>query len=270
MISEGREVYLLKIVILSVILFLASSPGISQSKSPTLEEWNFRISPYFWFLSFKGTIYRPLVPVQTPELEKNEYEIDLSFKEVAAHLKFAVMAAGEYRHNRFVTQFNVASVILDGEGVTPLDYVIQDIYLHFGYVSGDLTAGHHFIMNEKFELAAMGGLKYIHFDIKGSASLLGKIDFSGERNFLWMDPIFGFRFKYKPYKRLEIATYSDIGGFLIGDELNYQMIGTVNYIVSKWFLVSLGYRHWALDVNKGEAIYNGTVSGAIIRLGFQF
>ena len=180
------------------------------------------------------------------------------------------MAAGEYRHKRFVTQFNVASVILDGEAISPLDYILQDVYLRFAYVSGDLTAGHHFIMNDKLEIAGMAGLKYIYFNIKGSTSLVGKVDFEGERNFLWLDPVFATRIKYKPHKRIELAMYSDIGGFILGNELNYQFIGSANYIVSKWFLVSLGYRLWGLKVEEDEALYNGRIKGFVVRLGFQF
>jgi hypothetical protein len=180
------------------------------------------------------------------------------------------MAAGEYRHKRFVTQFNMASVILDGDGVTPVDYVLQNVHLHFGYVSGDLTAGHHFVFNEKLEIAAMAGFKLIYFDIKGSTSLIGKVDFTGERNFIWIDPVFATRIKYKPHKRVEIAAYTDIGGFILGNELNWQAIGTANFIVSKWFLASLGYRVWGIKVNQEGALYNGRISGAIVRLGFQF
>ena len=259
------------LILIASLLFGISTSSVAQENKQELNGWNFRISPYFWFVNFEGTIYKPPVPSNLPHIEPPpEYDIDISFQEVAAHLKFAIMAAGEYRHNRFVTQFNITSVILDGEVVTPIDLIVQNVYLHFGYVSGDLTAGHHFIFNDKLEIAGMGGFKYIHFDLKGSASLLGKVDFEGERDFLWMEPIFATRIKYKPHKRIEIATYSDIGGFLFNDEMSWQVIGTANYIVSKWFLFSLGYRLWGVKVNQDEALYNGRIKGMVIRAGFQF
>jgi hypothetical protein len=261
----------LKTGIVTLLILFSSLSAIAQEKSPALNEWNFRISPFFWFIGFNGTIYRPPVPSNLPHIEPPPtYDIDISFQEVAAHLKFAIMAAGEYRHNRFVTQFDITSVILDGDAVSPLDFILQDVYLHFGYVSGDLTAGHHFIMNDKLEIAAMGGFKYIYFDIKGSTSLIDKVEFTGERDFLWLDPVFATRIKYKPHKRVEIATYSDIGGFISGKDLNYQVIGSANYIVSKWFLVSLGYRLWGIKVEADEALYNGQIKGFIVRVGFQF
>jgi hypothetical protein len=57
------------------------------------------------------------------------------------------------------------------------------VYLHFGYVSGDLTAGHHFIFNDKLAIAGISGFKYMHFDIRGSTSLVGKVEFAGQRDF---------------------------------------------------------------------------------------
>jgi hypothetical protein len=219
--------------IVALLILCSSLSSLAQEKSPPLNDWNFRFSPYFWFVGFNGTIYRPPVPSHLPHIEPPpEYDIDISFQEVAAHLKFAIMAAGEYRHNRFVTQFNITSVILDGDAVTPLNFILQEVYLHFGYVSGDLTAGHHFIFNDKLEIAAMAGFKYMHFNIMGSTSLVGNVEFEGERDFLWMDPIIATRIKYKPFKRVEIATYADIGGFIQSNELNYQVITSANYIIN--------------------------------------
>jgi len=44
----------------------------------------------------------------------------------------------------------------------------------------------------------------------------------------------------------------------------------VNFAVTKWFVVSGGYRLWGVKVDDSEVIYSGEISGAIIRLGFQF
>ena len=77
------------------------------------------------------------------------------------------MGAGEFRANRFVTQFNIASVILEGEAITPLDLVLQDVTYRFAYVSGDISAGYFLVKNPKLEIAGLLGIKYIYFDIGG-------------------------------------------------------------------------------------------------------
>ena len=109
-------------VIITIIVFLClatESPG--QQKTHEVGEWNFRISPYFWFVGFKGTIYRPPQPpppAQLPEPEpRPPYNIDISFKDISSNIKFAFKGAGEFRLKRFVTQFNIASIILQGEAI---------------------------------------------------------------------------------------------------------------------------------------------------------
>lgn len=262
--------YLLSIMILAFSLL--STNARAQEKTDRFNQWNFRISPYFWFVGFKGTIYRPPAPPVPSQLTEPRppYEIDVSFRDISSNIKFAFMGAGEFRVKRFVTQFNLASIVLEGEAITPLDLVFQDVTYRFAYLSGDLGAGYFFIKNDKIELAALLGLKYIYFDIGGHVSLVGKVPLDGSRSAFWTDPILGFRTKYMPHPRVEIVAYGDTDGNVAGDDFNYQFIGVASYVVSPWFLVSVGYRLWGLEVKQSEALYNGQVSGALVRLGFQF
>ena len=116
----------------------------------------------------------------------------------------------------------------------------------------------------------MLGLKYIYFSIDGSTSVGGKIELNGVRDIGWSDPILAVRAKYIPHPRLEIAIYGDSDGNLIGNDLNYQFIGVTNFVVTRWFLISGGYRLWGVKVDEQEALYSGKIRGAIVRLGFQF
>ena len=180
------------------------------------------------------------------------------------------MGAGEFRVKRFVSQFNMASIVLEGEAVTPLDLVFQDITYQFSYVSGDIGAGYFFIKNPKLEVAAMLGFKYIYFDIGGASNILGQVPLDFTRDVFWTDPIIALRTKYMPHPRIEILAYGDTDGNVAGNDFNYQFIGVASYHVNKWFLVSIGYRLWGIEVDQSEAIFNGQIRGAIVRLGFQF
>lgn len=258
--------------LLFFLLILGNNSSLAQENPEQYDGWNFRISPYFWFVGFKGTIYRPPEPPTASPLPEPRppFELDVSFRDISSNLKFAFMGAGEFRANRFVTQFNIASVILEGEAITPLDLVLQDVTYRFAYVSGDISAGYFLVKNPKLEIAGLLGIKYIYFDIGGTVNLSGKIPLDGSRSIFWFDPILGIRGKYKPHPRVEIVAYGDTDGSLIGDDLNYQFIGLVNFAVTKWFVVSGGYRLWGVKVDDSEVIYSGEISGAIIRLGFQF
>ena len=88
-------------------------------------DWNFRISPYFWYIGLEGTIYRPPQPVTTPEPPPPKYDIDVSFKDIKNSIKFALMLAGQYKSKHIVTQFNFSSLVLEHCWQVLLELVIS-------------------------------------------------------------------------------------------------------------------------------------------------
>ncbi|MCZ6693716.1 MAG: hypothetical protein O6939_07410 [Bacteroidetes bacterium] len=241
----------------------------AQGKEVSDKNWHVRISPYFWFIGFEGTVYRPPVPTILPEPPPS-YEFDLSFKEISKSIKYAMMLAGEYRAKNIISIFHYTGLILEGDAITPIDLILQNTHLRLSYHSGDLSVGYRFVKTNKWEVDGLAGFKFIFFSIEGKSNLAGMVPIKGNRSESWADPIFGARIIYSPIKKLEFMVYGDVGGFLIGPELNNQFIGGISYFFSNTFFTSLGYRHWHLKVDETEAIYNGKVKGWLVRIGFQF
>lgn len=243
---------------------------MSQVKTDTTNynNWNFRISPYFWFVGFKGTIYRPPQPTLLPDPEPSK-EIDVSYGDIHNHLKFALMIAGEYRGKNLTFQFNSSSIVLQSEFFTPLEILLQGIVVNFTFSSGDASVGYRIIKSDKIDLDAIIGLKFVFFKLKAGANLLGIKDLQGERSWFLIDPVFGYKFRYRPTRKIEIMSYGDIG-FILGNELSYQLFAGATYKFTKVFHTSIIYRYWALDVPSEEAIYVGSIKGWMLRIGFQF
>ncbi len=141
--------------------------------------------------------------------------------------------------------------------------------VRLSYSSGDVSIGYRFIKSDKIDSDAIFGLKFIYFDVRAGANILGIQDVDGEREWFLSDPVIGYKFRYRPAKKVEIMSYGDIG-IILGDELTYQFFGGITYKFTKTFHTSLLYRYWGLDVPGDEAIYVGTAKGLMIRLGFQF
>lgn len=239
------------------------------SKEEQFENWNFRIGPYFWFLGIKGTIEKPPTPTNYPEPEPS-YDIDIPFKDVKNSLKFAFLLASEYRKDRFLATINFTSFILQGSAISPLDLAAQNIEYRLGFASGEAMAGYRILKKKKFKIDGLAGLKFIYFKIGGSTDIINRVPLEGERDKMWIDPIFALRFVYIPHYRVEFVTYADLGPFQSDNILSYQFIGAVNILISKWLYVSPGYRYWSVNTNKNEAIFNGQMLGFHIRLGAQF
>ncbi len=266
----GRLIKIITLLLFVSFFIISDSQARNiQAKDSTWNNWNFRISPYFWFLGLEGTLYRPPYPTHHPE-PKPSSDIDVGFKDIKNSIKFAAMLAGQYRNKTMIAQFNFSSLILEGEAITPIELVLQDIHYRLDFYAGDLSAGYRLVRNRKIEFDILGGLKFIYFGLGGRTSILGKWEFEAARNIVWMDPFFGVNFKYRPHKRIEFATYADIGGRLLGSDLSYQFIGSLNIFISRTFFITAGYRLWGIDYPFEEAIFTGQVKGWISRLGFQF
>jgi len=238
--------------------------------SISTNDWNFRISPYFWLIGLKGTIYRPPHPTQLPEPPPPKYDIDVGFKDIKNSIKFVLMLAGQYKSKHIVTQFNFSSLILESEAITPLELVLQDNIINLTYMAGDFGIGYRVVKKPKFEFDALLGAKFIYFKIGLKTTALGNAQIEGERSKYWIDPVIGINLKYRPFRKVELIGYGDIGPAFPDEYNTYQYMIGANYLFTKTFMVSLGYRNYHLDFPREEAIFTGNLKGWIMKIGFQF
>lgn len=218
---------MVKKILLISLLFIIMLPAQGKHKhhpDSAWNDWNFRISPYIWYIGFKGTLYRPPQPSNMPEPPPPEYEIDVSFKDIRHSIKFIAMLSGKYRGKKVVAMFNFSSLILESEVITPGELLFQDVILNLNFFAGDLDVGYRFIRKEKIQLDGLVGLKFIYFKIGGSSKVFGKIPLEGARDHLLLDPVIGLNAIYRPHKRIELSAYGDIGGGLLGPELVTKLL----------------------------------------------
>ena len=269
------------ILLMAVMLSFSSMPLRAQGKfkyDSTWSQWNVRLAPYIWMLGIHGDIIHPPKVEQLPgfpplpenPIEIEKYEIDLGFKEVRNSLKFALMLSGQYDKKWLVTQFNFSSFILESEAITPLDYVLQNNIINLAYVGGDLGAGYRIIRNPKLEFDALLGLKFVYTRLRIATDILGNKHLEGAHGLFWADPVIATNLAYRPIPRLELALYGDIGSTLLNKDITYQFSGSVNFMLSKLIYLSAGYRTYYAEIPEDRAVFWGTLSGMVLRFGFQF
>lgn len=262
----------LKSFTIFLVLAFVSLNSFGQINMPeeNKDEWYIRISPHFWFVHLKGEIVGPPIPVipVNPIEPEPKHEIDVTFGELKGSIKFAFMGSGQYVQNRIITRFNVTSLILEADFLTPYDIVLQDVKGRFEYFSGDIGFGYDVLNRPKVSLFVIGGFKFIYMHIGLKTTVLGMYPIEGERSKWFTDNVIGAYFRYRPIKRLELTAYGDIG-FLIGKEITSQVIIEANFFITPWFYVAGGYRYWYVNVPKDEAIYNGQITGSVVKIGFQ-
>ena len=88
----------------------------------------------------------------------------------------------------------------------------------------------------------------------------------------WVDPFIGMRARYNFTDRWYAIAKADIGGFGVGSNLIWQAYGALGYHLTKSgnTTLELGYRHMAIDYESDEFLYDTTMSGAMIAIGFHF
>jgi len=129
-----RYIRFLVVVLMMALLVGTSAQVEAQGRfkyDSTWSQWNIRFAPYIWLIGIEGEIDRPPPIVQLPDYPPvpvhpiESYGIDIGFKDFRNSLKFAFMLSGQFKKEWFVTQFNVSSFIIEGEAITPLDYLAE-------------------------------------------------------------------------------------------------------------------------------------------------
>jgi hypothetical protein len=63
----------------------------------------------------------------------------------------------------------------------------------------------------------------------------------------------------------------DAGGFGAGAQLDYEMVGSVGYNLSRKVTLTAGYRYLYVDYRpSGDSIYKQVMNGALIGVNYHF
>ncbi len=237
----------------AALALLLAVPGGARA-----QEWQFGASSYLWLAGMSGKLKAG---------PASGAEFDVSFGEIFKNLTFLpppVMLSAEARNGRFaiVTDFIFMKVEqdLDTRGVL------------FG--GGDVSmsslewsvAGYYRLLDgERAKIDLGGGFRLWNIRTKAKldpGQLPGRTATLDE---LFVDPILSVRALFPFAQGWSATVAGDIGGFGISSKLTWQALGTVNYQVTSWSELRLGYRYLAVDRSKIDMALHGPIVGASFR-----
>lgn len=238
----------------------ASSVAAAQSTGSGGSGWEFAVTPYLWASGTK-------VDIDTPQGES--IKVDESFTDILGDLKFAFMGTFEVKHGRFVSVQDIIFLSLgssaDGHiGPIPLDVDVDEKLLTtthlFGYrvvdqgpMFVDLFAGAR-ITSVKVDLDLTGPLQTIERDSK-------KTEFG---------PVIASRFRAPLGGKWGVGIYGDLGGFGVGADLSWQLLGTVQYDLSDRWRLLAGWRHFSAKQSKNDFDVHIKLDGPILGATYRF
>jgi hypothetical protein len=157
-------------------------------------------------------------------------------------------------------------IVLNPEESTPLG----DIEIDFTEIMFEV-AGFYRFTEGVHAIDGLGGLRYSSMEVD--------LDFPGpvldtDQRKDWVDPYVGLRWHWKFAEKWGLLTRGDIGGFGIGSDLTYNLVGLVDF--KPWKHVSLfgGYRVLYQDYSTGSGTskfaFDATMQGPVLGLNVNW
>jgi opacity protein-like surface antigen len=260
--------------ILSVCLLtgLATVPAAqAQESAETANKWQFEITPYFLAAAMNGTNGVGGVSV----------DIDMGFDDIWNNLDAGLMGMFEARKGPWTFAFDAVYFRLKDEQTKSWTGPAGNVTVK-GDVEATMTqqlytgwVGYR-LMDNNTKLDLTGGVRHTivenEFNIVLNSS--GNLFPGGTRNLegrqSWSDPIIGARVATPFSKKWSVYGYGDIGGFGVGSDITYQLLGGIRWQISKIVSAKLAYRYLYQDYEDDGFIWDMSYHGPMLGVGFTF
>jgi hypothetical protein len=235
--------------------------------------WKFELAPYLWLPAVHGDL---AVRGRTTDVDVDLGDrLDLMFDGV----KFLVaMGRAEARKGNLLFTLDAVYLNLEDDGTTArgleTEVTSQFLITEFGggyrlgtwpltpevwpAVSCDVMAGGRYVLLEA-GIDIDGGPRGRRIDI--------------ERDMEWIEPFVGGRILLTLSQRITIGVRGDVGGFGIGSDFTWNLVGSVQYHVSRHIALGGGYRALDIDSTQGsranrsglDVLIHGPLLGVVFR-----
>lgn len=234
-------------------------PAVSAAVTPDASEpagdWHFAISPYLWFPGVHGGI----------GAAGREVGIHASAGDLLSHFRFGLMGVVEPSYKRVVMPLDIVWVRLgDDRALTNLGTVANLKGSEFILTQ---KVGYRVIDRKMIKIDGLAGFRYWHFGQSVSFTT-NSLNFSSSQN--WVDPLVGGRITGSLTPKLSVIVAGDVGGWGVGSQLDYQVVGLLGYRIKPALALQVGYRYLAVNYTNGgsfaDVVSSGVMFGVTINL----
>jgi hypothetical protein len=214
--------------------------------------WSYRLTPYVW---------GPTLDTSASIGGDPTAETSTSVLEV---LDFAALVTGEARNGPFTIlgEFNYLDLGEDATGPAGLTSAEIDLK----GVLAALSVGYAVHEDERSRVEGFAGARLW--------SLETTVDFANlpaaSASETWVDPIIGARATFAVTERISVQALGDIGGFGVGSEFQWELMGRIGYAFTDMITAAAGWRHLSVDVDRGNLDLKMSLSGPFVALDVNF
>lgn len=235
--------------------------------------WEFRIEPYGWLAGITGESGVAYQTVPT----------DLSFRDLASHLKMTFAAQMELRYDRWGLLTDIYYADIGGYKNIP-DPRIQQFAVDLKSFIFQFPVTYRVYRSKTsdtfLDLLAGGRLNSTRVRLSRfqdvSVPIAGLIVppdfryFSNSATKTWVDPIVGGRTQVFLSNNIFLGGYGDIGGFGVGSHLSWQVQGTLGYKFNRKMFAEIGWRLLSENYTSGGFTYNAKQQGLYTGFSYTF
>lgn len=220
------------------------------------EDGGAQVTIYGWLAGASGEF--------TPFAGAPTIAFDNSFGEVLEDLDAAFFASAQFRRDQFVVLADVSYAALSRDGVVPPGVPAS---AEVSQLAITALAGARVVDRDALTVDLLGGARLWSLDGEVAVPLAG-VSLAPDKTFV--DPIVAARLNAGIAPRLSAIVHADIGGFGVGSDFTYQLVGTLNYRIGQSTYVSAGWRHLSVDYEDGGTVFDGSQTGPLIGVTFRF
>jgi hypothetical protein len=231
-------------------------PPPVPAPADNMDKWHFALIGYVWLANAKGTtdVIVPAAPVG----------LDLNYGDVLDAFKFALMGAAEARKDRLVLFADFTFFHLDTKkGIRIREPDLRSAELDSRTAEVTLLGGYRVVDNAPLsvDLLAGGRLNFL----KTTLQLDGpNRSAKGTTTENWFDPMIAARARVPLNEKWSLSFYGDLGGIVTGADLTWQAVAGVDYRINRRTSLGLGWRHFKVDYDKGDFLYDVRQSGPML------
>lgn len=205
------------------------------------EGWEVFLTPYLWASGLDGEVGSRGLST----------EVDLGFSDIVEDLDGAFMLPIELRKGRWGLLSELILIKLSSQSGTP-GPLFDSVELGADETLVQLLPFYRIIPQEPVTLDVLAGARLWHIsaELRFTPGALPAVIVDATDR--WVDPIIGLRAIADIGRRWRVHAYGDIGGFGIGSDLTWQLLGTVGYEIGTGAVLRFGYRQLDVDFEDEE------------------
>jgi len=228
---------------------------------PDSSDWKFTLAVYAWGAGLEGDVgvfgFQPA-------------HIDLSFSDILENLEVALMGMGEARNGRFMLGMDATYSAVSMDVKTPFGILANKIGIDSTALMVTGVGGYALIEGDvaRLDVIAGGRLWSVNneFDVKGG--FFGGL--SKSDGAVWVDPLVGAKLRLDLTPEIYATGWGMIGGFGVGSDMMWDLMGGAGYQFTDSFSAFAGYRAVSVDYSDDGFVYDVVQKGPILAGVFQF